>query len=284
MDGGIVVMPGVYDGITAIAARRAGATALYMTGAGVTNSKLGVPDIALVTLTEMAQQASNICSASGLPTISDADTGFGETLNTFRTVQEMERSGLAGIHLEDQVSPKRCGHLDGKQVIPAKEMAKKVRAAVDARSCSDFMIVARTDARSVEGLDSAIGRAKLYVDHGADVIFPEGLHSEQEFERFRSEISAPLLANMTEFGKTPLISVKRFEQLGYNLVIFPMTAFRVMLKAVSDAYFELLETGTQAGFLDKMRTRQELYELIDYDAYTHKDGEWSSIVESSNHS
>jgi methylisocitrate lyase len=191
----------------------------------------------------------------------------------------MERAGLAGLHLEDQVSPKRCGHLDGKAVVAPQEMAKKVRAAVASRRDPAFLIVARTDARGVEGLDAAIDRAKLYVDHGADAVFPEGLQSEAEFEAFRKGVSTPLLANMTEFGKTPLLTLSDFGSLGYNLVIYPMTAFRVMLKAVTDAYKELLETGTQAGFLDSMRTRAELYDLIEYPAYEAQDRAWSDEVD-----
>lgn len=276
---GIVTLPGVFNAITAKAAHAAGAEGLYLTGAGVTNALLAVPDIALLTLTEMAQQAAYVCQAAPLPVIADADTGYGESLNVARTVLEMERAGLAGIHLEDQVSPKRCGHLDGKSVIPVREMAMKVRAAVDSKRDSEFMVIARTDARHVEGLDAAIERAKAYADHGADAIFPEGLQSEAEFEAFRKGVDAPLLANMTEFGKTPLITVAQFEALGYNLVIFPMTAFRVMLKAVSDAYEQLLKTGTQAGFMEAMRTRAELYELIEYEAYDAKDRAWSDHVE-----
>lgn len=279
MEKGVVCLPGVFNAITAKAAHAAGAEALYLSGAGVTNALLAVPDIALLTLTEMAQQAAYVCQAAPVPVIADADTGYGETLNVARTVREMERAGLAGLHLEDQVSPKRCGHLDGKAVIPSKEMAKKIRAATASRRDPAFLIIARTDARGVEGLDSAIDRAKLYVDHGADAIFPEGLHSESEFEAFRKGVSAPLLANMTEFGKTPLLTLSDFGSLGYNLVIYPMTAFRVMLKAVTDAYKELLETGTQSGFLDSMQTRAELYDLIEYPAYEAQDRAWSNEVD-----
>jgi methylisocitrate lyase len=207
--------------------------------------------------------------------LSDADTGFGDVHNVARTVVELEGAGLAGIHLEDQESPKRCGHLDGKTVVPAGEMAAKVRAAVDSKRNQDFLIVARTDARGVEGLESAIERARRYVESGADAVFPEGLESEAEFEAFRKAIAVPLLANMTEFGKTPIIPVSRFRELGYNLVIFPMTAFRVMLKAIGECYEELLKTGTQAGLLDRMRTRQELYDLIEYAAYDERDRRWA---------
>jgi methylisocitrate lyase len=275
----IVLLPGVFNPISAIAAHKAGAQGLYISGAGLTNANLGVPDVALATLTEFAQQAAAICQVAPIPAICDADTGFGETFNVARTVIEMERAGLAGIHLEDQVSPKRCGHLEGKSVIAPADMAKKVRAAVDSKRDPSFLIVARTDAAAVEGVDSAIERAKLYCDHGADAIFPEGLTSEAEFEAFRRGVDRPLLANMTEFGKTPILPTERFRELGYNLVIFPMTAFRVMLEAISEAYEELLETGTQAGLIDRMRTRTELYELIEYEAYTKKDQGWSQSVE-----
>lgn len=271
----IVVMPGCFNAISALAAYRAGASALYLSGAGVTNGLLGVPDIALVTQTEMAQTSAQVCSVAPVPVIADADTGYGESLNVMRTIIEMERSGLAGVHLEDQVSPKRCGHLDGKAVIGTSEMASKIRAAVDSKRDESFMVIARTDAKGVEGLDCAIDRAKAYVDAGADAVFPEGLGSEEEFDAFRRAIRVPLLANMTEFGKTPIISVGRFRELGYNMVIFPMTAFRMMLKALDVTYRELLTTGTQAGILDQMKTRAELYETLGYDEFTARDQGWA---------
>ena len=274
-----LLLPGVFSAISARSAMKAGAKALYLSGAGVTNSLLAVPDIGLLTLTEMADQAAKAVSASALPIIADADTGYGEVFNLARTVQEMERAGLAGIHLEDQVNPKKCGHLDGKALIEPSEMAKKLTAALAARSDQSFLIIARTDARGPEGLDRAIERAKLYADAGADAIFPEGLESESEFEAFRESLSVPLLANMTEFGKTPLIGYERFKELGYNLVIFPQTAFRMALKAMDVAYAHLLAKGTQEGLLDWMKTRVELYDLLDYPAYDQKDREWSERVE-----
>ncbi|MCC7230973.1 MAG: methylisocitrate lyase [Fimbriimonadaceae bacterium] len=274
MSEGTVMMPGVFNAITAVSATSAGAKALYLTGAGLTNGTLGVPDIALATQTEFAQQASYITAVTPLPVLSDADTGFGESLNVMRTVIEMERAGLAGIHLEDQVSPKRCGHLDGKSVIEREEMVRKLRAAVDSKRDAAFIICARTDARGVEGLPAAIDRAKAYVDAGADAIFPEGLQSEEEFDQFRKGVVGPLLANMTEFGKTPIIPVSKFSSLGYQMVIFPMTAFRVMLKAVDECYGELVRKGTQAGMIDQMRTRVELYERIEYASYDEKDQKW----------
>ncbi|MFZ4507144.1 MAG: methylisocitrate lyase [Fimbriimonas sp.] len=270
-----VLMPGVFNAISAVSATRAGASALYLTGAGLTNANFGVPDIALATLTEFAETAARITAISPLPVLSDADTGFGETWNTVRTVIEMERAGLAGIHLEDQISPKRCGHLDGKAVVPVGQMKSKIRAAVDAKADSSFLIVARTDARGVEGLDAAIDRAKAYVDAGADAVFPEGLGGEEEFAAFRQAVGVPLLANMTEFGKTPIIAVARFRELGYEMVIFPMTGFRVMHRALDDAYSELVHSGTQEGLLPRMRTRAELYEAIEYSEYDRLDQTWS---------
>lgn len=274
-----VLLPGVFNGISAVAAQRAGARAIYLSGAGVTNASLGVPDVALITLNEMASTATHVCEVAQIPVVSDADTGFGETMNVSRTVIEMERAGLAGIHLEDQISPKRCGHLDGKGVIPVEQMCGKLLAAVESKRDPSFLIIARTDAKGVEGIEAAIERARRYEAHGADAIFPEGLASEAEFEAFRKAVKIPLLANMTEFGKTPIITHSRFKELGYNLVIFPMTAFRVMLKAMSEAYEELLATGTQAGLLDRMRTRAELYDLIEYEAYSARDQRWASKAE-----
>jgi methylisocitrate lyase len=269
-------MPGVFNAISAVSATASGAQALYLSGAGITNATLGAPDISLATLTEFAQQAAYVCSSTPLPVLSDADTGFGEAWNVARCVIEMERAGLAGIHLEDQVLPKRCGHLDGKSLVEPEEMARKLRAAVSARRDATFLLIARTDARSVEGFESAIERAKRYVDAGADAIFPEGLESDDEFARFRDSLAAPLLANMTEFGKTPIISVDRFREIGYQMVIFPMTGFRLMLKALDEGYTELVKTGTQAGLLNRMRTRHELYRLIEYTAYDEQDRSWAA--------
>lgn len=279
LQAGTLVMPGVFSAITAQLAQQAGFDALYMTGAGVTNSLTGFPDIALLTLPEMAQQARYVCSAVTLPVIADADTGYGEALNVRRAVAELEHAGLAGIHLEDQVAPKRCGHLDGKQVIPAVEMARKLRAAVRARIDPDFFLIARTDARSVLGLSEAIDRANRYLDAGADAIFPESLESPWEFAEFARRVEAPLLANMTEFGKTPLITAEEFEQMGYAMVIFPMTAFRVMMGAARELYAELKRTGTQQAFLDRMQTRKELYELIQYARYEQFDREVAAEIE-----
>lgn len=268
---GIVILPGAFSALSALAAYKAGAQAVYMSGGAMTNSQLGVPDIALMTLTEMSTVTAQACQVAPVPIISDADTGFGAEWSAVRTVIEFERAGCAGIHIEDQVAPKRCGHLDGKEVVPTEEMCAKIRAAVSAKKEQSFMIIARTDAAGIEGVDSAIDRAKAYVDAGADGVFPEGLTSEAEFEAFRAGLqNIPLLANMTEFGKTPIIPASRFDEMGYQMVIFPVSAMRVMLKFVSGFYEDLLKTGTQKEWLDRMVTREELYERVDYPAFTSR--------------
>jgi methylisocitrate lyase len=269
-----VLLPGAFSPLSALAAVNQGAEAIYLSGGAISNNLLGVPDIALISLDEMAGVASRSCQAASVPMICDADTGFGEHWNVARTVIEMERAGLAGIHIEDQVSPKRCGHLDGKEVIPTNQMCSKLRAAVDSKRDHSFLIIARTDARGVEGFEDSVSRAKAYLDAGADAIFPEGLESEDEFSMFRNAIDAPLLANMTEFGKTPLIPFPKFSQMGYQMVIFPVTALRVMLKSIEEFYSDLIRTGTQADWMDRMRSRKELYETIGYDEYSKKEKQW----------
>lgn len=274
----IVLMPGAFSPLTALVAYKQGARAVYLSGGAITNNLLGLPDIALITLEEMSGVAARTCQVTPVPILCDADTGFGEAWNVTRTVIEMERAGLAGIHLEDQLSPKRCGHLDGKEVVPLHQMVEKIKAATAAKSDPSFLIVARTDARHVEGLPAAIDRAKAYIQAGADAVFPEGLISEDEFAQFRESLPGiPLLANMTEFGKTPLIPAQRFDELGYQMVIFPVTALRVMLKHVQDFYRDLLQTGTQTGWMDRMATRQELYETIDYPQFNQTDLTWSKL-------
>jgi methylisocitrate lyase len=237
----------------------------------------GYPDIGLLSMTEVVQFAGYIAEAVEIPAICDADTGYGEALQVIRTVQQFEKAGIAGIHLEDQLSPKRCGHLEGKQLIPIEDMQAKIAAALTARQNPDFLIIARVDARGVTGFEDAVQRAKAYVAAGAEMIFPEALQSEEEFAAFANAVDCPLLANMTEFGKSPYLSAADFEALGYKIVIFPMTAFRVMMKAVQDLLTTLKRTGTQEGFLDRMQTRQELYELIDYPAYHALDKQFSKL-------
>jgi methylisocitrate lyase len=262
---GAVMMPGVPNAAMARQVERAGFDAVYISGAGMANATAGVPDIGLLTSTEVAQLAAYVAHAVTIPAIVDADTGFGGAENVARTIRQLEQAGLAGCHIEDQEFPKRCGHLAGKGVVDVDEMVGKIKAAVRARRDQDFVIVARTDARAVENFDSAVERARRYVEAGADGIFPEALQSSEEFKAFAHEIRAPLLANMTEFGKSPLLSFQELSDLGYRMVIFPMSAFRVSMKASDEFLRDLKKHATQSGWLDKMQTRKELYELLDYD-------------------
>src|SRR5436190_15521635 len=242
---GAVLLPGVPNAAIARQAERAGFDAVYTSGAGMANATAGLPDIGLLTLTEVVQLAGYVAKAVNIPAIVDADTGFGGSENVARTIQELEKAGLAGCHIEDQEFPKRCGHLSGKSIVDVEEMVGRIKAAVAARQDPDFMIIARTDARAVEDFDRAIERAGEYLAAGADAIFPEALQSADEFRDFAKEIDRPLLANMTEFGNSPLLSFDELAQLGYRMVIFPMTAFRVAMKATADFLAELKSTGTQ---------------------------------------
>jgi methylisocitrate lyase len=273
---GIVVAPGVFNAITAQLAEKSGFKAVYFSGGAFANS-MGLPDLGMFTLSELVGAVRRIIPLVEVPLIVDIDTGFGEAGNVMRTVAEMERAGVAAVHLEDQVMPKRCGHLEGKQVVAVEGMIQKIVAAKEARR-GELVLIARTDARGVHGLDAAIERAKAYLKAGADMIFPEALETPDEFSKFAKEIDAPLLANMTEFGKTPYMDVAKFQTMGYKAVIFPQTAFRVMLKAVADTYRELVASGTQKGLLDRMMTRNEIYELIDYYSYESADKRTASAV------
>jgi methylisocitrate lyase len=232
---------------------------------------LGLPDVGLTTLSEIAARGGAIARATDLPALIDADTGFGEPLNMARTIQTLEDAGLSGCHLEDQVNPKRCGHLDGKTLVTTQAMVEKIRAAVGARCDKNFVIMARTDARASKGLNGAIARAKAYVDAGADAIFPEALADEGEFDAFRKAIKVPLLANMTEFGKSKLLTTKQLSALGFNIVIYPVTTLRLAMKAIEDGLAAIKSDGTQESLLDKMQTRAELYELIRYKDYEQFD-------------
>jgi methylisocitrate lyase len=267
---GAVMMPGVPNAAMARQAERAGFEALYVSGAGMANATAGVPDIGLLTLTEVTRLAGYIATAVRIPAIVDADTGFGGSENVARTIRELEAAGLAGCHLEDQEFPKRCGHLAGKSIVDVNEMAGKIKAAVAARRDPDFMIIARTDARAVEDFDRAVDRAQRYVEAGADAIFPEALQGEQEFRDFAGKIDAPLLANMTEFGKSPLLSFQELAQIGYRLVIFPQSAFRVSMKVSEEFLHALKKSGTQKDWIDRMQTREELYKMLDYDPTAEK--------------
>jgi methylisocitrate lyase len=262
---GSVMLPGVPNAAIARQVERAGFDAVYISGAGMANATAGVPDIGLLTLTEVTQLAGYIAKSVAIPAIVDADTGFGGAENVARTIRELESADLAGCHIEDQEFPKRCGHLAGKSIVEIEEMVGKIKAAVRARRDVDFMIIARTDARAVEDFDRMVERAGEYIAAGADAIFPEALQSFEEFRDFAKEIDAPLLANMTEFGKSPLLSFHDLTDLGYRMVIFPQSAFRVSMKASDEFLRALKKSGTQKDWIDEMQTRQELYELLDYD-------------------
>jgi methylisocitrate lyase len=260
-----IAIPGAFNAATARLIERAGFPAVYVSGAGLANATAGVPDIGLLSLAEVSQLAGYIAAAVKIPVLADADTGFGGAANAAETVRQFERAGLAGLHIEDQQFPKRCGHLAGKELITIDEMSEKLRAAVRARRDKDFLIIARTDARAVEGLGSAIERAQAYLKAGADAIFPEALGSPEEFKQFAKNVRAPLMANMTEFGKGPLLSIGQLQSLGYKMAIFPQTAFRVANKSIEHCLKDLKRNGTQRKWLKRMQTRQELYDLLDYD-------------------
>lgn len=269
--GKLLRFPGAFSPLVAMAIEKKGFDGVYISGSVLSND-LGYPDIGLTTLTEVAQRGRQISRVTRLPSIIDIDTGFGEPMSVTRTVQEMIEMGLSGCHLEDQVNPKRCGHLDGKALVGASDMIKKVKAAADARQLdSNFLVIARTDARASEGLDKAIDRAKAYIDAGADMIFPEALADLGEFEKFRKAVSAPLLANMTEFGKSRLFTAEELTKVGFNMVIYPVTTLRLAMGAVEKGLNEILKTGTQEGAVADMQTRKQLYELTDYEAYNKFD-------------
>lgn len=273
--GRLLPMPGALNPLSARLIQETGFEAAYLSGA-VLAADLGLPDIGLTTSTEVTGRAQQITRATDLPVLIDADTGFGEPMNTARTVQLMEDAGLAGLHLEDQVNPKRCGHLDGKAVVPREEMVRRLRAAVDARRDPDLLLMARTDARAVEGLRAAIDRAKAYVDAGADAVFPEALADEGEFEAFREAVDVPLLANMTEFGKGRLLDARTLENLGYDIALYPVTLLRLAMGAIEDGLRTLAAEGTQERLLPRMQTRSRLYELLGYEDYAAFD---SAVVD-----
>src|SRR5437867_5678023 len=254
---------------------RAGFDAVYVSGAGIAAAR-GLPDIGLLSMAEVVADAGAIARSVAIPAVADADTGYGPPLSVMRTEQAIEQTGLAGLHLEDQESPKKCGHLPDKRLVSVAEMAQKIGAAVEARRDPDFVIVARTDARAVEGLDASVRRAREYAHAGADAVFPEALESAEEFRAFaqglsKEGIKVPLVANMTEFGKTPYLTVREFEDLGYRIVLFPVTALRVATKAIETMLAELKALGTQQGLLNRMHTRQQLYDLLRYSEYEKRD-------------
>jgi methylisocitrate lyase len=263
---------GAFSPLVARLIEDAGFEGIYVSGAAL-SADLALPDIGLTTLTEVADRTRAVVRAVDLPVLVDVDTGFGEPLNVARTVEIIEATGAAGCQIEDQVNPKRCGHLDNKTVVAEELMVQRIRAAATARTDPNFVICARTDARALEGLGAAISRAQRYLEAGADMVFPEALLRPEEFAAFRTAIDAPLLANMTEFGKSPLLGTGQLEELGFNLVIYPVTTLRVAMGAVEAALAELAEHGDQVSFVDRMQSRSRLYEVLGYQRYTKFDAD-----------
>lgn len=268
--GELLRFPGAFNPLSARLIERKGFEGVYISGA-VLSADLGLPDIGLTTLTEVATRAQQIARMTDLPAIVDADTGFGEPMNVARTIQTLEDAGLAGTHIEDQVNPKRCGHLDGKSVVDTDTATKRIRAAVDARRDSNFLIMARTDIRAVDGLDAAVDRAKALVDAGADAVFPEAMRDLSEFEAMAEALDVPILANMTEFGKSDLFSVDALRDAGVKMVIWPVSLLRMAMGAAERALDTLLDEGHLTGRLDEMQHRADLYDLVDYEGYNHFD-------------
>lgn len=267
--GGIAQLPGAYNGLSALQARAAGFEGLYLSGAAM-SAQMGLPDLGIMTIDDVCFFIRQVTRASGLPVLVDGDTGFGEALNVMQMVRAFEDAGAGAVQIEDQLLPKKCGHLNDKKLAPAADMAAKVAAARKARR--HLYIVARTDGLEREGLDGAIARAKLYVEAGADAIFPEALNDAEAFARFAAEVKVPLLANMTEFGKTPFMTAQQFEALGYKMVIWPVSALRMAAKAHDELYTTLRQEGWVKPLVDRMQTRAELYATIGYHAYEELDG------------
>ncbi len=264
----ILKIPGTHDGMAALIAKGTGFSALYLSGAAYTASK-GLPDLGIIHSEEVAARAKELIRATNLPVLVDIDTGFGGVLNVIKTAKEMVEVRVAAVQLEDQDLPKKCGHLNGKKLIPADEMVQKIRAIKEVEP--SLVVVARTDAYSVEGIEAAISRANAYIEAGADAIFPEALTKDEEFSQFKAQVNAPLLANMTEFGKTPYYTAEQFQEFGYSMVIYPVTSLRVAAKAYERVFQNIFQHGTQANFIDDMQTRKELYETISYYEYEELD-------------
>jgi methylisocitrate lyase len=265
-DGRLHQFPGAFNPLCAQLIERKSFDGVYVSGA-VMAAELCLPDIGLATLSEFVSRGQQTARVTDLPVLIDIDTGFGEPMSAARSVRLMEEAGLAGCHLEDQVMPKRCGHLDGKQIVTVAEMLRKIRAMVDAKLDRNFCVIARSDSRAVEGLEKAIDRMKAYVDAGADMIFPEALKSEKEFEAVRTALDIPILANMTEFGKSRLLNIRELENLGINVVIYPVTTLRLAMGEVDRGLDAILKDGDQNGILDRMQHRKDLYELLRYKDY-----------------
>ncbi|NIL93964.1 MAG: methylisocitrate lyase [Woeseiaceae bacterium] len=261
---------GTINAFSALLAEKAGFRAIYLSGAGVANASFGLPDLAMTTLNDVCDDIRRISGATDLPLLVDADTGWGSAFMIGRTVRDIARAGAAGCHLEDQVAVKRCGHRPGKALVEPEEMCDRLKAAVDGRDDDDFVIMARTDAHAVEGQQAALDRAAAYVDAGADMIFAEALTTLDEYRQFTDTIDVPVLANLTEFGKTPMFTTAELADAGIRMALYPLTAFRAMSKAALDVYLELRENGTQSAVIDRMQTRMELYDVLGYQAYEDK--------------
>jgi len=261
---------GTVNAFSALLAEKAGFRAIYISGAGVANASFGLPDLGITMLNDVCEDIRRITGATELPLLVDADTGWGGAFNIARTVKDFIRSGAAGLHLEDQVQTKRCGHRPGKALVAASEMVDRIKAAVDARIDSEFVIMARTDAHAVEGQKAALERAQRYVEAGADMIFAEALTTLAEYRQFTTTIRVPVLANLTEFGKTPMFTTKELEDAGVTLVLYPLSAFRAMSKAALGVYATIRQQGTQKSVIDMMQTRAELYEVLGYHGYEDK--------------
>jgi len=261
---------GAINAYSALLAERAGFKALYLSGAGVANASLGLPDLAMTTLNDVCEDIRRICFATDLPLLVDADTGWGSAFMIGRTIREMTRAGAAACHIEDQVAAKRCGHRPGKALVETTEMADRIKAAVDARTDPKFVVMARTDAHAVEGQQAALDRAGSYVEAGADMIFAEALSTVEEYTQFTSTIDVPVLANLTEFGKTPLFTTQEMADAGVRLALYPLSAFRAMSAAAENVYNTLRKDGSQASVVDTMQTRKELYEVLGYHEYEDK--------------
>lgn len=261
---------GTINAYSAKLAKAAGCQAIYLSGAGVANASLGLPDLGLINLNDVVQDASRITDACDLPLLVDVDTGFGNQFGIARTVRLLERAGVAGIQIEDQILEKRCGHRPNKQVVSIKEMEDRLQAALEARTNPDFMIIARTDAYAIEGLPAALERTQRYEAVGADAIFPEALGSLDAFRSFHQALSLPILANATEFGKTPLFNKEEFMQAGVSMILYPLSAFRAMSKAALNVYEAIVQLGTQKALLSEMQTREELYHILNYHDFENK--------------
>ncbi|MEU6699239.1 methylisocitrate lyase [Pseudonocardia sp. NPDC046786] len=277
-DGRLLQFPGAFNALSAMLIAEQGFDGVYVSGA-VLSAELGLPDVGLTTATEVAARAATITRSTDLPTLVDADTGWGGPANVARTIRAFEDAGISGCHLEDQVEPKRCGHLEGKELVSTSDMCTRIRAAVRGRRDDAFVLCARTDARAVEGLDAAIDRARAYVDSGADMVFAEALTDEREYAAFRHALDVPLLANMTEFGKSPMLSAQTLEKLGINIVIYPVTLLRLAMGAAETGLAEIRRSGSQQGVVERMQTRSRLYELLGYDEYAAFDARLAGYLE-----